>query len=165
MTASRRAGTLADDRGEEVPPLLGLIDRVIGVVECVGAGRPPTLSDISRRTGLPLSTVHRLLAALVARGVIERCGRHYALGQRMRWISEQPTQPEDHQLCRVSHPHLVEHLTATGLPVALGILRDQRVRYLEALSPGAHPASGAYLAVHAPLHCTAAGKLLLAYGR
>ena len=61
MTATRSAGT---------GPVLARALRILGAFS---PERPAmTLSELSRQTGLPVSTVHRLLAGLVAWGALER---------------------------------------------------------------------------------------------
>ena len=61
MTATRSAGT---------GPVLARALRILGAFS---PERPAmTLSELSRQTGMPVSTVHRLLAGLVAWGALER---------------------------------------------------------------------------------------------
>jgi len=157
-------GLSAEDGGGEATPLYGLIDRVLALLECVGtADRPPNLSQISRQTGLPLSTVHRLLAALASRGVVERRERRYAPGPRMSWMTQGTPHAADGGPARSIRPYLAEHVNRTGLPVALAILDGQQVRYVEACSPRSHPAAAIYRAGVAPAVATAAGRLLLAF--
>src|SRR5260370_38930563 len=107
VTVTCQTVALDDDDAGDAPPLLGLIDRVLALLESLGtASGPRTLSEISRRTGIPLSSAHRLLATLVARGVVERCERCYTLGPRMAWMGEQQSELADRRLCRISRSHL-----------------------------------------------------------
>jgi DNA-binding IclR family transcriptional regulator len=61
MTATRSAGT---------GPVLA---RALQILAAFSTDRPTmTLSELSRQTGLPVSTVHRMLGGLVAWGALER---------------------------------------------------------------------------------------------
>jgi DNA-binding IclR family transcriptional regulator len=73
MTASRAAGT---------GPVLARALRILGAFS---ADHPAmTLSELSRRTRLPVSTVHRLLAGLVEWGALERGDDgYYRVGLRL----------------------------------------------------------------------------------
>lgn len=73
MTASRAAGT---------GPVLA---RALQILGAFSADHPAmTLSELARRTHLPVSTVHRLLAGLVEWGALERGDDgHYRVGLRL----------------------------------------------------------------------------------
>jgi IclR family acetate operon transcriptional repressor len=68
VTPLRRRGRppSAAEAGGEVQSL----DRAIGILEVVAAADGLNLSEIARRTDLPTSTVHRLLATLQRRGLV-----------------------------------------------------------------------------------------------
>jgi IclR helix-turn-helix domain/Bacterial transcriptional regulator len=79
---------MTQQRDEDGPAQFDVVDRILALLECVGtAERPPTLSELARETGMPLSTAHRLLAALVSKGAVERRDRHYLPGPRMPWMA------------------------------------------------------------------------------
>ena len=166
VLAPPASGTAAcsDDLGATAPPLPSLVDRLLALLECIGtAEQPLSLSQISRQTGLPVSTVHRLLAGLVGRNVVERHDRYYAPGPRMSWMVGQRTLAAAADLFKPSRSYLLAHVAATGLPAALAVADGLRVRYIEVASPHAHPAAVIYRMRVAPLLTTAAGKLMLAY--
>ncbi|GAA4491276.1 IclR family transcriptional regulator [Actinoallomurus oryzae] len=77
------------------------------------------LSDLSRRAGLSKSTVHRILTALVRRGVVERSGTSYRLGEPILTLMP----PRFDRRLAVLRDHLLPHLRrlarATGCPVFL----------------------------------------------
>jgi len=59
--------------------------RVLTVLEVFEAGNPAlTLSEISHRAGLPLSTTHRIVTELTSWGALERHpDRRYTIGWRL----------------------------------------------------------------------------------
>jgi IclR family acetate operon transcriptional repressor len=62
------------------------VDRALYLLETIAeAGGETTLTDLSNRTGLNISTCHHLLATLIQRGFVAKIpGRRlYALGTRI----------------------------------------------------------------------------------
>jgi DNA-binding IclR family transcriptional regulator len=49
-----------------------VIGRQVAIMEVVLEGDLPSLSDVANRTGLPLSTTHRLVANLCAQGLLRK---------------------------------------------------------------------------------------------
>lgn len=84
------------------------------------------LRELARRSGVPKSTVHRLLALLAPWGGVERSAAgHYRLGRRFAQLGEQV-----HQECslhEVALPFMEDLLRATGEMVELGVLRGSAV--------------------------------------
>ncbi|MFF1682327.1 IclR family transcriptional regulator [Streptomyces sp. NPDC058256] len=125
--------------------------RVFSVLDAF-EGAPDTLrlTDIARRTGLPLPTALRMVRELVAWGGLERAtDGSYRLGTRIRTLG-------------------------AAAPCPRGLL-DAALPALRALTArtGGHadvavPADGTALCLvtgeRLPLHATAAGKILLAHG-
>ncbi|MFW3168923.1 IclR family transcriptional regulator [Geodermatophilus sp. CPCC 206100] len=119
------------------------------------------LSQLSRRSGLPLATVHRLAADLVeSRLLVRRADGRYEIGALL-WrlgLLAPPT-----ELRELALPHLQDLVAATGHTVHLAVLDGAGALVIERLSgtrslPTRHSPGG-----HLPLHCTAVGKALLAY--
>jgi DNA-binding IclR family transcriptional regulator len=119
------------------------------------------LSQLSRRSGLPLATVHRLAADLVAgRLLVRREDGRYEIGARL-WRLGMLAPAND--LRELALPHLQDLVTATGHTVHMAVLDGGRALVIERLIgtktvPTRH-SPGGYL----PLHCTTVGKALLAY--
>ena len=119
------------------------------------------LSQLSRRSGLPLATVHRLAADLVAgRLLVRREDGRYEIGARL-WRLGMLAPAND--LRELALPHLQDLATATGHTVHMAVMDGARALVIERLVgtktiPTRH-SPGGYL----PLHCTTVGKALLAY--
>ena len=119
------------------------------------------LSQMSRRSGLPLATVHRLAADLVeGRLLVRRGDGRYEIGARM-WRLGLLAPPTD--LRELAQPRLQDLVAATGHTVHLAVLDGGSALVIERLAgtktlPTRHSPGG-----HLPLHCTAVGKALLAY--
>jgi IclR family acetate operon transcriptional repressor len=117
------------------------------------------LSQLSSSSGLPLTTIHRLMGTLVRMGYVRRGGsRRYVLGPRLIRLGERASQ----MLGSWAKPHLAELVELTGETANLAMLEGDNVVYL-AQVPGRHSMRmftepGRRL----DPHCTAVGKAMLA---
>ncbi|NEK86878.1 IclR family transcriptional regulator [Blastococcus saxobsidens] len=123
--------------------------------------RALNLSQLARRSGLPLATVHRLAADLIeGRLLVRRPDGRYEVGARM-WqlgLLAPPT-----ALRELALPHLQDLVAGTGHTVHLAVLDGPSALVIDRLAgsrtlPTRHSPGG-----HLPLHCTAVGKALLAW--
>lgn len=161
-----RAGTAADPgpRDGDLPPSLGAVDKAMLVLDCVSRRAPIRLSDIARQTGLPKSTVHRLLSVLELNGALQRVRIGYVLGDTIRRLSEgSGDEPRREILRRVLMPHVAELYEATRLPTSLAVLDGLTVVCLITLYPRSLAAPVLRSPQRIPAHRSALGKLLLAY--
>jgi DNA-binding IclR family transcriptional regulator len=119
-----------------------------------------SLSDLSRRTRLPKSTMHRLVEQLCQVGWLERVHGRYRVGLRLFELGTLAA--DTNRLHEAALPHM-QHLAATtGLAVQLAVLDQADVVYLERIvtSPIRVPTRRGG---RNPAYCTALGKALAAY--
>jgi DNA-binding IclR family transcriptional regulator len=120
-----------------------------------------TLTDVARRTGLPVSTTHRLLGELVeGRLLVRNSDGVYTVCHTLRGLvgdRERAAQAR-------SHVHLVlEDLgIATGLRARFGVWNEVGVSYLERSADRGSGRCSSGLTI-LPAHATALGKALLAH--
>lgn len=140
-----------------------VVDRVLDVFGAFTPERPSlSLSELSRRAGLPLSTTHRIVGELARRGALERQedGR-YRVGL---WLYEVASlSPRGMGLRESAMPFLEDLYEATHENVQLAVLDAPEVVYVERIS-GRNAVSvvsrvGGRLAAHA----TGVGLVLLAH--
>ncbi|MET9232601.1 helix-turn-helix domain-containing protein [Lentzea sp. NPDC003310] len=132
----------------------GSAARVLAVLRTFLHRDASSLADLVRATGLPRSTVHRLLGFLVRAGLVAKRDGLYRLGGR-------PVAPLAAHQHRVLVGCLPELLAATGGTVQVSVLDGQHALVVERLHGRAAEltiAPGARL----PAHCTAPGRVLLA---
>jgi DNA-binding IclR family transcriptional regulator len=119
------------------------------------------LSALSRRSRLPLATVHRLAADLVEAGLlVRRADGGYEIGARL-WrlgLLAPPT-----TLRELALPHLQDLVGATGHTVHLAVRDRTSALVIERLSGTRTLPTRHSPGAHVPLHCTAVGKALLAH--
>lgn len=91
-------------------------------------GRLP-LSAIAQRTGLPLSTAHRLASVYLRNGLLARVGHgRYAAGVRLPELCGSLTQADI--LAAVARPHLRDLARTLNATAHLGVLEGDMVTYL-----------------------------------
>ncbi|TDD38325.1 IclR family transcriptional regulator [Actinomadura sp. KC06] len=120
------------------------------------------LSELTRRTGLAKSSVHRLSQELVHWGFLERRGGRYRLGMRLFEIGQRV--PRQRILRELARPFMEDLLRATGQTIHLAVVDGLEVLYLEKVSGHRQVGRPSRIAGRMPLHCTATGKALLAFG-
>ncbi|MFJ1968377.1 IclR family transcriptional regulator [Streptomyces sp. NPDC087903] len=139
-------------------------DRLLSVLAAFDHEHPAlSLTDISRRAGLTLTTAHRLVAALTEWGALERDPSGvYHVGLRLWEVAA--LAPRGLALRQVALPHLEDLYEATHENVQLAVRDGAEVVYIEWIS--GRSAVGVHIRVGArwPLHATGVGLVLLAHG-
>ncbi|MFF8970806.1 IclR family transcriptional regulator [Streptomyces sp. NPDC014995] len=139
-------------------------DRLLSVLAAFDHAHPElSLTAISRRAGLTLTTAHRLVAALTEWGALERDeSGTYHVGLRLWEVAA--LAPRGLALRQAALPYLEDLYEATHENVQLAVRDGREVVYTEWLS--GHSAVGVRIRVGArwPLHVTGVGLALLAYG-
>src|SRR5215510_4985755 len=102
-----------------------------------GQGRGATLSELAERTGLSVSTTHRLLATLMEDGfaIRDRDSGFYVPGHRTAGIAAS-VERRTAYLRSLARPQLEKIVAETGETTNLVVLDDVRAVYLDEL-PGA----------------------------
>lgn len=123
----------------------------------------PTLTQLSRRLHLHISTVHRLLVNLVRQGFVEEAPSPggYQLSYRILRMGLRVLDRLDFR--RVAQPLLRELNEQTKETVHLAILQDARAISIEKFDSPQPVGLDAHLGSSMPLYCTGVGKTLLAY--
>ena len=139
-------------------------DRLLAVLAAFDhAHTALSLSDISRRAGLTLTTAHRLAGALTEWGALERdTSGAYHVGLRLWEIAA--LAPRGLALRQLALPFLEDLYESTHENVQLAVRDGAEVVYTEWIS--GRSAVGVHIRVGArwPLHATGVGLTLLAHG-
>ncbi|MBI4319436.1 MAG: IclR family transcriptional regulator [Chloroflexi bacterium] len=140
-----------------------LLKRVDAILQAIGLEGRIGAAELAKRVGLPRSTLYRLLAALEAIGYVKHSPdgpeyqlsiRLFELGSRMvgslQWRAE-------------ARPILAELARSTGESAHLAVLDGDDAVYVD-FAGGPHVIGLlSRVGTRSPLHCTAVGKILLAY--
>jgi DNA-binding IclR family transcriptional regulator len=121
-----------------------------------------TLTELSKRSGLPLTTTHRMIGELTAAGVLERtAAARYRVGLRL-WETA-ALAPRALGMRETAFPFLEDLFLATRENVLLAVRDGDEMVFVERLSaPRAIPVLS-FLGRRRSLHASSAGLVLLAY--
>ena len=135
------------------------------VVRVLSAFRPEDdvlgPSELARRTGLPKSTVHRIMHALADEGLLERSGQEARLGLRLFEIGQRV--PRRRVLRDAALPYMADLWEATRQTIHLAVLEGTEVVDVEILHAPGGPDVPSRVGGRLPAHATGAGKAILAF--
>src|SRR5579862_3023340 len=144
-----------------------MVDRVVLILSVFErSSEALTAGQISVRSGIPRSSVHRILSQLVTARWLMRHEDGYALGLRMFEIGSLVAHRS--RITSAARPFIRELAERTGQVVHLAVLDQQDVVYLDKVASAVDyrafaDALPSRVGGRLPAHCTAVGKALLAY--
>ena len=126
-------------------------------------GSAMNMTEISKKLDLYPSTTHRILDTLKHWGYVEQepNNQEYQLGLKVLELGMAKLRQMD--LVRDSTPYLKELVSQCNETVHLGVLEEGEVLYLAKEESSQNIRMVSYVGIRAPVHCTALGKVLLAY--
>ncbi|QTX04416.1 IclR family transcriptional regulator [Agromyces archimandritae] len=136
--------------------------RIVRLLETFTTERTvQTVSEIARRSGLPRTTAHRLVAELAASGLLERdaAGR-VRLGLRLWELAGRGSHAL--RLRQIALPHMERVQARVGEHTQLAVLERGEALFLERLSSPTAGANITRIAGRLPLHASSSGLVLLA---
>lgn len=139
-----------------------VLSKTVLLLDALGHRGVLGVSELSRLTGLAKGTVHRLATELVGLALLERAGDGYRLGSKLFELGSRV--PGRRQLREAALPFLEDLSHATQQTVHLAVLDGAEVMYVERLVGKRSSEVPSAVAARLPLHCTATGKCLLAFG-
>src|ERR1700761_7107433 len=151
-----------DEEGSDRrPPEHTVLGRSASISEAFNGGQQVlSLADLNKRTGLPKSTLHRLVDQLCQVGWLERDHGGYRVGLRMFEFGTLAV--DGNRLHEAAFPHLQALASRTGLAAQLAILDRAEVVYLERIVVGPIRLP-TRRGGRKPAYCTALGKAIAAY--
>lgn len=153
----------ASGRGRRPPEGDPVVDRAFGLLRCFDVESPAlTLTELSRRSGLPLSTARRLLRQLVGAGALEqRPSGAYVIGVGLWKIGA--LAPRAHGLQAEALPFMEDLHEVTRHHVLLGVRERHEVVLVERLSSRSAVDVMYHVAGRLPVTDTGIGLVLLAH--
>lgn len=139
-----------------------MLGRFVRILETFTPATPRlTVSELARRTGLPLATTSRLVIQLVDAGLLRRGDDGLVeMGLRL-WELATRAQPSM-GLREIAMPFIQILHAAVGQHTQLGILDGTSVMFLERLRSAGAAANITRVAGRLPLHLSSSGLVLLA---
>ena len=140
------------------------VDRAARLLaEVVHSADPMTFTGLSATTGLAKSTTSRLLLALERNGLVRRDDHGRFLPGEM-FVSFAWRGGAEAGLVAVAQPFLERLGKATGETINLGVSRNGMVEQIAQVDSTYLIGGTNWIGMSVPLHCSALGKVLLAYG-
>lgn len=121
------------------------------------------VSELGRESGIPKSTVHRLVVALEASGHLERVGKRYRIGWRLFDIGNSVHVCRPQGLRDVAIPHMTDLHKRTGQATELGVLHQGDVIFLAKVFDLNVTSAPTPVGGRVPASCSAIGKVILAH--
>ena len=113
------------------------VERALELLEALAEpGEAKGVSELARATGLPVATIHRLLATMVARGYVRQdTGSHkYTLGSHLIRLGEAASR----DFAQFARPYLTELMEASGETANLAMFEDGQVAYVAQVASRHH---------------------------
>ena len=149
--AGAQGGTQAVDRAAA---LLTLV---------VEADEPVTFAELSEAAGLARSTTSRLLAALESNRLLERCATGEYVGGPL-FVLYAARHDRNAEMARLARPMLEVIGEETGETVHLAVANGGQVAHVAQVDSTFLLGARDWTDVQVPPHCSALGKVLLAWG-
>ncbi|MDN5757135.1 MAG: helix-turn-helix domain-containing protein [Tomitella sp.] len=157
---ARDEGGRGAGRAETPTALLERVSVVLDAFEGDAAIAGLALADVVRRTGLPRSSVHRMLEQLVRMRWMHRSGRHYRLGFRLLELGAVAINQD--AVHSAALPVMHELHAATRLVVHLAMLEGDELLYVDKIGGPLERAVPTQVGGRRPAVGTALGAVLLA---
>jgi len=154
-----KANTDKDGNGKYSVPVVRSTFRILeelSLTELLG------LREVTQATGIPKSTVFRILSTLVDLGYVTRdLDRNYRISPRLsKLVSDEATTEE---LRRLALPLMLELRNKYGETVNLGVQQVDKVTYLEVVPSEFALRLQESRGASVPVHASALGKAILAF--
>jgi IclR family acetate operon transcriptional repressor len=146
-------GTAAVDRGADL------------LVRVLESEQPVALSDLVEASGIPKSTASRLISALERRGLVEQDGERGRLrpGPAILRVAERGM--VERNVVELARPTLDALAQASGETINLALPTPTGVEHVAQVDSRHFLGTGQWLGRTIDYHCTAVGKVFMAFGR
>jgi len=137
------------------------IGRALDVLDCFDGKAPLALKDISARTGLPESTLFRMLLTLEKHSYLEQAvDGTYQLSPKLRfgWLVEQAN-----AMRAKARPELERLVNRFNETASLSYLYDDRIHVLDSIETFHEIRMSNRIGRVLPPHCSAMGKAITAF--
>jgi len=143
--------------------LIRSVDRAVAILDLLAREGWSAGAEVARELRVHRSTALRLLATLDRHGLVERDPRtsKYRLGRRLVQLASSVRGEVD--LRQVGRPVCEALARSLGETVTLDVLDGDEIVPIEQASGSTSVVSVNWLGTRSPVHCTASGKVILAF--
>jgi IclR family acetate operon transcriptional repressor len=162
LNANRNGKSEGQDMSGNGEAGRSVISKLSAILLTFTEGGSLSLTEIARRSGLPTSTVHRLVNDLAAWRLLERDQeRRFRPGLSLRALGATECWTTT-SIRDLASPVMEDLGRAAGSETRFGVLHGDMLRYIYKTAPDV-PVSEFSPAATLPLHATALGKVLMAF--
>ncbi|WP_416757996.1 DNA-binding transcriptional regulator KdgR [Roseateles sp. So40a] len=149
--------------GKQQPESVAAVLKVFAILQALSERSETGISELSVRLAMPKATVYRFLQTMKTLGYVrqESDSERYGLAMKVFEIGAKALQYPD--LVDLSKHHMQMLADATGETVHLGTLIDSEIIYVHKVDSKHMLGMYSRIGRRAPLHCTAIGKVLMAW--
>lgn len=149
---------------EGVSYMVQSVSRTFDILEALAnATEEVSLTELQTELRLPLSTIHRLLDALVERGyAAQNAGtRYYGPGPKLLEVAQHAKGNQRFQLRQIVRPYLHQLTKATGETSNLVVPIEKEIVYVDQVASPRRVRLFTEVGQRAPMYCTGSGKAIL----
>ncbi|MFY9513431.1 MAG: DNA-binding transcriptional regulator KdgR [Rubrivivax sp.] len=152
-----------DSLDSKQPESVAAVLKVFAILQALGERNETGISELSLRLAMPKATIYRFLQTMKTLGYVrqEADSERYGLSMRMYELGTKALQYPD--LVEIAKVHMQRLSDSTGETVHLGMLIDSEIIYVHKVDSKHMLGMYSRVGRRAPLHCTAIGKVLLAW--
>jgi DNA-binding IclR family transcriptional regulator len=139
-----------------------VLGKAVAILRAFGVDdRLLPLAELTRRTGIPKATVHRVAGDLVSHRLLEKTDHGYRLAGGLFELGMRAA--IERTLLEVAMPFLQDLYERSHETVHLGVREGTEVVYVAKIGGHRQARSPSRTGGRMPMHCTAIGKALLAH--
>ena len=144
--------------------LVQSIDRAMNILEILSQGNNLSLAEVCKKSKLHKTTTFRILHSLKENGYVKQNKKgQYSLTYKMFRVGNRVVQSID--FAQPAKSHITKLAVETNQTIHLVIRDGNQILYIDKFSPEntSNTMEWSKIGRRAPMHCTAAGKAILAY--
>ena len=152
-----------DTTDSKQPESVAAVLKVFAIAAALGERNETGISELSMRLAMPKATIYRFLQTMKSLGYVrqEVDSERYGLTMKMFELGTKALQYPD--LVELAKQPMQQLSDVTGETVHLGSLIDSEIIYVHKVDSRHMLGMYSRIGRRAPLHCTAIGKVLLAW--
>jgi IclR family KDG regulon transcriptional repressor len=145
------------------PESVAAVLKVFAILNALGERSDIGITDLSVRLAMPKATVYRFLQTMKSLGYVRQEADSERYGLAMRTFELGSKALPSPELVDLAKHHMQMLADATGETVHLGSLIDSEIIYIHKVDSRHMLGMYSRIGRRAPLHCTAIGKVLMAW--
>ena len=152
-----------DTQGSKQPESVAAVLKVFGILQALSE-RPETgISELSVRLSMPKATVYRFLQTMMMLGYVRQESESERYGLTMKVYELGTKALQQPEVVDLAKHHMQILADKTGETIHLGALIESEIIYIHKVDSNHTLGMYSRIGRRAPLHCTAIGKVLMAW--